>query len=105
MPQTPKPRFPPCYSNLRRLTIVGWDPATSGPLPKGMRALKSLLLMESAIPDAFTLAAVPEGIQELSLLGYDQITSLDGLERFANLRAPSSRFEPGDRGPFLCYGA
>jgi hypothetical protein len=71
--------------NLRRLAIVGWDPTTTGPLPKGMCALKSLLLIESEIPDASALAAVPEGIEELSLVMCG-IASLGGLERFSNLR-------------------
>jgi hypothetical protein len=51
-----------------------------------MRALKSLLLSSSAILDASALAAVPEGIEELSLVGCERITSLSGLERFSNLQ-------------------
>jgi hypothetical protein len=74
------------FPNLHRLVIEGWDPATTGPLPKGMRALKSLLLSDSEILDASALAAVPEGIEELSLVGCGKITSLDGSERFTNLR-------------------
>jgi hypothetical protein len=72
--------------HLRRLAIVDWDPAKTGPLPKGMRALKSLLLSDSELLDASALAAVPEGIEELSLVGCKKITSLSGLERFSNLR-------------------
>ena len=81
--------------NLRRLIIQGWDPATSGPLPKGMRALKSLLLSDSEILDASALAAVPEGIQELSLVMCSEITSLGGLERFSNLRTLILNLSPG----------
>ncbi|MCX7032241.1 MAG: hypothetical protein NTU62_19315, partial [Spirochaetes bacterium] len=67
--------------HLRRLAIIdGWDPAKTGPLPKGMRALKSLLLSDSEILDASALAAVPEEIEELSLVGCERITSLSGLE-------------------------
>ena len=80
--------------NLRRLAIVCWDPATTGPLPKGMRALKSLLLMESEILDASALAAVPGGIEELSLVGCE-MTSLSGLERFSNLRTLILNMSPG----------
>jgi hypothetical protein len=76
--------------NLRRLFIFDWDPAKTGPLPKGMRALKSLLLSDSEILDASALAAVPEGIEELSIVGSlekrGNMTSLSGLERFSNLR-------------------
>jgi hypothetical protein len=75
---------------LRRLFIAGWDPARTGPLPKGMRALKSLLLSDSEILDASALAAVPEGIEELSVVGFlkknENMTNLKGLERFSNLR-------------------
>jgi hypothetical protein len=76
--------------NLRRLAIVDWDPATTGPLPKGMRALKSLLLSSSEMLDVSALAAVPEGIEELSIVGSSEksgnMASLSGLERFSNLR-------------------
>jgi hypothetical protein len=76
--------------NLRRLAILGWDPARTGPLPKGMRALKSLVLSGSEILDVSALAAVPEGIEELSIVGSleesGNLTSLSGLERFSNLR-------------------
>jgi hypothetical protein len=80
---------------LRRLALVGWDPAKTGPLPKGMRALKSLSLSDSELRDASALEAVPEGIEELSIVGYPAfvglgwsgtMTSLSGLEKFPNLR-------------------
>jgi hypothetical protein len=74
--------------HLRRLTIFGWDPATTGPLPKGMRALKSLMLVRTSdsVPlDASALEAVPRGIEELSLVGYE-MTNLSCLERFSDLR-------------------
>jgi hypothetical protein len=83
--------------NLHQVVILNWDPATTGPLPKGMRALKSLLLMESALLDASALAAVPEGIQELSLVGCDNITSFGGLERFSNLRTLILSGSPGNK--------
>jgi hypothetical protein len=81
--------------NLRRLAINGWDPAETGPLPKGMRALKSLILFDSEILDASALAAVPEGIEELSLVMCGKITSLGGLERFSNLRTLILNMSPG----------
>jgi hypothetical protein len=78
--------FLAAFPNLRRLAISDWDPAETGPLPKGMRALKSLLLYDSELLEASALAAVPEGIQELSLVSCKKIASLSGLERFSNLR-------------------
>jgi hypothetical protein len=81
--------------NLRRLAIVDWDPAKTGPLPKGIRTLKSLLLSYSEILDASALAAVPEGIEELSLVGCKKIASLSGLERFSNLRTLILNMSPG----------
>jgi len=71
---------------LCRLAIFDWDPATTGPLPEGMRALKSLLLSGSGELDASALAAVPDGIEEISLVEYDTITGIAALERFHNLR-------------------
>ena len=77
------------------MAIDGWNPAKTGPLPKGMRALKSLLLSYSEILDASALAAVPEGIEELSLVGCKKIASLNGLERFSNLRTLILNMSPG----------
>jgi hypothetical protein len=74
--------------NLRRLAIADWDPATTGPLPKRMRALKSLMFCrtsDSVRLDAPALGAVPRGIEELSLVGYE-MTNLSCLERFSDLR-------------------
>jgi hypothetical protein len=70
--------------NLRRLAIYG-DPAGTGPLPKGMRALKSLLLPNSKILDASALANVPDGIEELAIAS-GKLAGPGGLERFSNLR-------------------
>jgi hypothetical protein len=60
-----------------------------------MRALKSLMLSDSEILDASALAAVPEGIEELSLVGCNKIASLGSLERFSNLRTLILNLSPG----------
>jgi hypothetical protein len=79
--------------NLRRLVIIDCH----GPLPAGLRGLKSLVLLNADLAgmygytqtvsefDVSALAAVPEGIEELSLVGY-QIASMGGLERLTGLR-------------------
>lgn len=72
--------------NLRRLIIEDWDPAKSGPLPAGMHSLRSLLLPGSEMLDTSALAAVPDEIEELSLVACGNLKSLSGLERFSNLR-------------------
>jgi hypothetical protein len=77
--------------NLRRLAVFEWDPARTGPLPRGMRALKSLLLPGSNNLDASALANAPDGLEELSIEESngqsDTMKRLGGLERFSNLRA------------------
>lgn len=71
---------------LSHLIIGKWDSGKTGPLP-AMFALKTLVVMDSDdIKDLSSLANVPAGLEELSLLGLKNLTSIAGLERFTALR-------------------
>jgi hypothetical protein len=71
---------------LRRLAISEWDPAVTGPIPQGLRELKSLVVAQSDIADLSALSGVSRGLEELSLVICESLADLSGLESFANLR-------------------
>jgi len=81
--------------NLRRLSIDGWDPDKTGPLPPGMRALESLVISSSYMRDASVLANVANELEELSILMCDEFADPAGLARFSGLRTLILNLSPG----------
>jgi len=81
--------------NLHRLSIDGWDPDKTGPLPKGMNVLKSLVISSSSMRDASVLTNVPNDLQELSILMCDEFADPAGLARFSGLRTLILNLSPG----------
>lgn len=81
--------------NLRRLIILDWDPGRTGPLPDGMRSLKSLVIGGLEITGSSALAGVPEDLEELSIVGCNSFSDPTGLERFPNLRTLILNLSPG----------
>lgn len=72
--------------NLRWLALSDWDPGKTGPLPGGMRALRSLLIVQSEFRDASALAGVPAELEELSIIMCEDFPDPSALGRFSNLR-------------------
>ncbi len=81
--------------NLRKLFLSEWDPAATGPLPKGLNRIDSLIISQSDITDAGALANLPQGLAELSILACEGYTDVSGLARFANLRTLVLNLSPG----------
>ncbi len=81
--------------NLRKLIIGDWDPDKTGPLPRGMNALESLVIASSSMRDASVLTNVPDDLQELSILMCDELVDPAGLARFSGLRTLILNLSPG----------
>jgi len=71
---------------LRRLAIGGWDVEKAGPLPKGLKNLRSLLVFGLKTKDLSALADAPAGLEELSLLACENLIEIKGVERMAGLK-------------------
>ena len=77
----------PTLPKLRRLIIGGWDVAKVGPLPEGLPSLKALLILESTgFRDLTALGAEPPALEELSLLGLNDLKDLTGIDKLTRLR-------------------
>jgi hypothetical protein len=72
--------------NLRRLVLEDWNPARTGPLPKGMRTLRSLVLAKPQITDVTAVSALSGELEELSIVMSENVSSLQGLDQFYNLQ-------------------
>jgi hypothetical protein len=72
---------------LRRLALGDWDVEKAGPLPKGLAALRSLLIFGWKQKDISALADAPAGLEELSLLASDTLVDIKGVEKMAGLKA------------------
>jgi hypothetical protein len=77
----------PKLPKLRRLIIGGWDVAKVGPLPEGLPSLKALLILDGdGLRDLTALGAVPPALEELSLIGLDDLNDLTGIDKLTRLR-------------------
>ncbi len=77
----------PTLPKLRRLILGGWDVAKVGPLPEGLPSLKALLILESTgFRDLTALGADPPALEELSLLGLNDLKDLTGIDKLTRLR-------------------
>ena len=72
--------------NLRRLWISDWNIEEAGPLPPGLKQLRSLSIWSSNIKDLAALSAVPPELEELSFEDCSELTDMNGLSRFSGLR-------------------
>ncbi len=73
--------------NLRHLLLSQWNLANAGPLPAGLTNLKSLAVMDAGgMKDLRALDGAPAGLEELSLIGANDLTDLSGLDGMKNLR-------------------
>jgi hypothetical protein len=73
---------------LSRLILGGWDIAKAGALPSGLSALRTLIVIDADdMKDLSPIRNVASNLEELSLLGLQNLTSLAGIERFSGLRA------------------
>jgi hypothetical protein len=77
--------FLPDLPALRRLAIGNWDVETAGPLPKGLKSLKSLLIFGWKQKDISALADAPAGLEELSLLACEALADVKGVEKWPGL--------------------
>lgn len=72
---------------LSHLILSKWETGKTGPLPPGLAALRTLVVTNSDdIKDLSSLANVPAGLEELSLIALENLTNIAGLERFTALR-------------------
>lgn len=72
--------------SLRRLAIVNWDVEKAGPLPKGLKGLKSLLVIDSTMKDASALADAPAGLEELSFVRCDELSDVSIFAKLPGLK-------------------
>jgi len=71
---------------LRQLFLGKWDADVTGPLPEGMKALRSLVATEwSGDSTLAPLHNAPPELEELSLLGA-RVTDISGVRAFPELR-------------------
>lgn len=79
--------FLPKLPKLHTLLLGGWDVKKAGPLPDGLSALKSLLIMEAdGLTDLKPLGSAAAGLEELSLVGLKDFADLTGIEKMTRLR-------------------
>lgn len=78
--------FLPMLHGLRRLIVNDWDVAKAGPLPAGLRGLRSIVVVGSTMKDLAALDAAPAGVEELSLLGCKELADMKGVARFSGLK-------------------
>jgi Leucine-rich repeat (LRR) protein len=71
---------------VRRLLISKWKVDETGPLPPGLEKLRSLFVSDSDMKDLAALGAAPQEMEELSLMGCEEIVDVQGLKRFAALK-------------------
>jgi hypothetical protein len=71
---------------LRRVVIGDWDVEKAGPLPKGLKGLRSLMIFGLKAKDISALADAPAGLEELSLLASDTLVDIKGVEKMAGLK-------------------
>ncbi|MCX5685162.1 MAG: hypothetical protein NT049_15985, partial [Planctomycetota bacterium] len=71
---------------LRRLAVGEWNVEAAGPLPKGLKNLKSLMVFSLKAKDISALADAPAGLEELSLLACDTLADVKGVEKMTGLR-------------------
>jgi hypothetical protein len=77
----------PKLPKLHTLLIGGWDVKKAGPLPDGLSALKSLLIMDAdGLTDLKPLGGAAAGLEELSLINLNNFTDLSGIEKMTGLR-------------------
>jgi hypothetical protein len=79
--------FLPTLPKLRRLVLGDWDVAQAGPLPEGLPALESLVIIGGDMADLSALRSAPAGLQELTLHDLDELKDLSGLNKMTGLRA------------------
>jgi hypothetical protein len=78
--------FLPMLHGLRRLAIGSWDVGKAGPLPAGLQGLKSIVVFDSTMKDLAALDAAPAGMEELSLLGCDDLADVRALAKLPGLK-------------------
>jgi hypothetical protein len=78
--------FLPMLHGLRRLIVNGWDVAKAGPLPAGLHNLRSIVVVGSTTKDLAALDAAPAGLDELSLLGFDDLADVRALAKWPGLK-------------------
>jgi len=78
--------FLPDLPALRRVAIGNWDVEKAGPLPKGLKALRSLLIFGWKGKDISVLADAPASLEELSLLASDTLVDIKGVEKMTGLK-------------------
>lgn len=79
--------FLPALPRLRRCLLNNWDTEEAGPLPVGIKGLKSLVVNQGgAMKDLSPLRAAPAGLEELSLLSMDEPLDLTHIANFPALR-------------------
>jgi hypothetical protein len=74
----------PALPRLRQLAISNWDVAAAGPLPAGLKRLKSLAIFSTTSWDSTALRFAPAGLEELSIV--DQPVDPKQLARLRELR-------------------
>jgi hypothetical protein len=73
--------------HLRRLALGDWRPLATGPLPRDLPALRSLIIIGSnGLKDLGPLAGAPRELEELSIIGADSLRDISGLRSFPGLR-------------------
>jgi hypothetical protein len=76
----------PHLPRLKQLLLSDWDPPAAGALPATLTALESLAITGAkGVTDLAGLRNAPASLSALSLIGWEQLADLRGIERFTQL--------------------
>lgn len=76
----------PKLHGLRQLLVMNWDVGKAGPLPAGLNGLRSIVATGSNMTDLSALGAAPAGLEELSLVGCEELADVNGLAKLKGLK-------------------
>ncbi len=78
--------FLAALGRLRSLTLDGWDPQETGPVPPRCERLRSITVSMSDMKDLSPIAGLG-GLDELHLVGCEDLADLRGLRGLSHLKA------------------